>query len=169
MRISIADCNSPAAHPVYITAFYCHIPETRSFCIPCDRLLRRHIDTAVVHMLVVHISINVVDDEIAQRNPASDTFISRSDGNSGSVHFIRCTVAFPDNILPAVCQLEILQRYIFCIIQQYRRRYISAPGMCRGIQLTSIILIPDSLPVCCDNRRMLLCLRPILICTDHNR
>ena len=39
-----------------------------------------------------------------------------------------------------------------------------------GLSLeASIILIPDSLPVCCDNRQMLLCLRPILICTDHNR
>lgn len=89
MRIAVSNGYTPTADICNITALNENLPETRhtrdSFIL---RLQCSHIDTAVVHVLIIHISIDIMDFKIFQRDATAHTFVFGNNGYTGALHLI---------------------------------------------------------------------------------
>ena len=166
MSIGIACCNSPAADPVHEASFYDDIP------IPCHtcplltfRAKRCHIDSTIVHVLIVDIPMDIMDPQIPKRDAAPHPFVLSHHCHTGTVHFLIQAITLSQNPAAFIRDLQILDHNVLCIIQKHCGRYIAVIHMRRGIQRCPIILIPDALSAGIDPRRC--------ICgavrSDHNR
>ena len=127
MCISITNSDSPAAHLIHKAPLNCDI------FIACHsgqffvlRTKCRHIDTTVIHVLIIYITIHIMDQQITQCNTVSYTFVFSYNSNTCAVHLISKRIVLADNFVCFVCDLQIFYDDIFCIIQQNCGRYIPA-------------------------------------------
>ena len=118
MRISVSDSNSPTAHlihkaslnrDIFITGNSCNIFMLRTKC--------RHIDPTIIHVLIVHITIHIMDQQIAKCDSMPYSFILCHNSNTGTVHFISKGIILSDNLIRFICDLQIFYNNIFCVIQ----------------------------------------------------
>ena len=127
MCISITDSNSPTAHLIHKASLNCDIFIT---CYSGQFFVLRtkccHIDTTVIHMLIIYITIHIMDQQITQCDTVSYTFVFCYNSNTCAVHLVSKGIVLADNFVCFVCDLQIFYDDIFCIIQQNCGRYIPA-------------------------------------------
>ena len=148
MRVGIAHGDAPAADMRNIAALDQNIPKARR--AGGGLVLRAqggHIDTAVVHVLIIHIAVYIMHQQVLQRDAAADALILGNHSHAGALHLVGLRVTLPDHSLGAVGDLQIAHRDIGCIIQQHGGGYIPAVHMGGCIQCAAIVLIPKPLPV----------------------
>ena len=147
MLITVSHCNPPSAYVPYTAVFNSHSMVSGNTCLLfIIRLKSCHINTAIVHMFVVNVSIYIMDHKILQNNFMKRTTVLCHYSHACSVHFVRCRVSLCHlrscftgsfschrlsvNII-FVCNLQIMDPDIFRIIEKDCRRNISPVYMCR--------------------------------------
>ena len=148
MRVGIAHGDAPAADMRDIAALDQNIPEARR--AGGGLVLRAqggHIDTAVVHVFIVHIAVYIMHLQVLQRDAAADALIPGNHSHAGALHLVGLRVTLPDHSLGAVGDLQIAHRDIGGIIQQHGGGNIAVIHMGGRVQRTPIVLIPDALSV----------------------
>ena len=154
MGVGIPHCNSPAADAGHIAALDQHIGKAcRAGSGLICGLQGGHVNAAVVHVLVVHVAVYIMDQQVLQCDAAARAPVLRNHSHAGALQLIRLGILLADDSVGAVRQFQITHRDIGCIIQQHGGGYIPAVHMGGGVQCAAIVLIPKPLPVGVNARR----------------
>ena len=97
--------------------------------------------------------MNIMDPQISKGDAVPHPFVLSHHSHTGTVHFLTQAIALSRDHAAFIRDLQILDHNMLCIVQKHCRRYIAVIHMRRCIQRGPIILIPDPLSICCNDRK----------------
>ena len=166
MAVRITDGNAPSAYIFNETTVY------RNAVIPCNACLflicrskAGHIYSAVIHMLVVNISVYIMDIEIIQSNRMNGASVLSDCGNARSVRFIGSGISLNIFELCFIADFYIVNNNILSIVKKHRRRNIALIHMVLKIEHRAVVLKPQPRTVCGNVRHIFV----FAVCTDFDR
>ena len=130
MGVSITHRDSPAADAGYIAARDQHVGKAchAGSSLICG-LQGGHVNAAVVHVLVVHVAVYIMDQQVLQCDAAARAPVLRNHSHAGALQLIRLGILLADDSVGTVRQFQITHRDIGCIIQQHGGGNIPAVHM----------------------------------------
>ena len=130
MGVGIPHRDPPAADAGHIAALDQHIGKAcRAGSGLICGLQGGHVNAAVVHVLVVHVAVYIMDQQVLQCDAAARALILCHHSHAGALQLIRLGIPLADDSVGAVRQFQITHRDIGCIIQQHGGGYIPAVHM----------------------------------------